>query len=277
MCNSVVQFKNKNVYDMKELTSIVATSMAIAPYPSVFEQDVDEYSLNKRDCPAAEDEKGKAGKRQIYAPTGKKAVNIGRGINSQSANAIREIPAHYADTQGMKNKKEDTTSMDALTQKFENTLDTLPDEYRDEAALAALSVLETFVQKAQAYQAPPLPKNKADMKALNIKTYGEVFPPYSRVSEEDIEKHTKKYWGPWLACCNEGMDIDAISRQQLRERDTKLMDKLEQFSPEKLTGIIQTKSMTLTEKSKSLTDEEIRKSIEIRNIATAKGLIPEAA
>ncbi len=259
MCNSAFKAGKQKVYDVRELASIMAASIATAPYTSVFKEDGAKDSLNKRDCPAAKREQEKAKNRQIYAPTGKKAVDIGGYINSQSANAVGEIPAHYADTQGTATTKiESTTGMKNKTPDLNAlavTFKDIPTGRRDEA----LTLLKEFAVKAQYQPESPLPANQREMKAMGIETYPEF---KNRTGSTDGKECLKQNWGPWLKTFSEEMtgrklDRDYMCMDDLRDFDIQLVNRLKhQHAAKERNQFLPSLPMLNKQKANQISEDE---------------------
>lgn len=86
------------------------------------------------------------------------------------------------------------------------------------------------------YVPPPLPEPGSG-------TYAKL-PLYRHFTREELIEFTKEQWGHWLQCCHKKeLPFDAITRQQLRERDKTLYFRLAKaLSREEFADLIQTKS-----------------------------------
>jgi len=135
-----------------------------------------------------------------------------------------------------------------------------------------IELLETYNKKAAiaAYTLPPLP----------VKGDGsyETLPPYVRMSKDELKAFVKKNWGDWLAAYNDKLDIDAISRKQLRSYDKRLITRLEkEFTTDELNEIIQTEEKKIELEVNSLSNEEIQKATRIMNFISRHKAELEAA
>lgn len=93
-----------------------------------------------------------------------------------------------------------------------------------------------------------------------------TLPPYTRMSDEElinfVKDEDKGNWGRFLAAYSD-LEVDAISRKELREYDPRLMARLERLPLEKLNNIIQTTSEKIENTIASPSKEEFQRARQI--------------
>lgn len=88
-------------------------------------------------------------------------------------------------------------------------------------------------------------------------------PPYSRVNTEELKDFVRENWGQYLIAFNTDLDIDLISRKELKAYDKRLMNRLEKLPPEELNNIIQTTSKKIEHEIKPPTKAEFKKARQV--------------
>lgn len=114
-----------------------------------------------------------------------------------------------------------------------------------------VNLAEEFQQTASAYTPPPLPAVGSGYKILLPRTFR---------SRDELRAFVIENWGPWLKSVHPSLPCDAISRQELKQRDPRLMHRMEHdFQPDELAAIIQTKSQRLDDVIGKVDVDEARK------------------
>lgn len=117
--------------------------------------------------------------------------------------------------------------LEKKNKKLLEIFETLPDSAQDQllriADRFAASASREAVAKAQAneigtYTPPPLPPVGSGYKTLPLRV---------RMSADEVIAFTKEVWGPWLRSCHPTLPADAMTRQELLQRDPRLYNRLQ--------------------------------------------------
>lgn len=125
----------------------------------------------------------------------------------------------------------------------------------------------TFAAKAAPHPAPelrPLPEPGGDYKRIQ---------PFARMSKVELKAFVGGVWGHWLAGFNRDLEIDAMSRDDLRQRDNRLMDRLYRFfTPDELENIIQSHGKKAEIVAKKYPREQLKIAARADSYLRAHGL-----